>query len=144
MPQDTEIQPPLWAMPPDLATIVAEDGEWEDPSWDPLLLTVVGNTRFEGRLIPLAWQLSLWPADVFCKNLNAAMRAKGELPDGHAWSGVIQAELETAAPDLAAKLHDDSDASTCVLWVETEADGKALIEAAWQFLNRLKAAHDTV
>ena len=144
MPQAMDMRPPAWVMPTDLATIVAEDGEWEDPSWDPLLLTVVGNTRFEGRLIPLAWQLSLWPDDLFCTTLNAAMRAKGESPDGHAWSAVIQAELATDTPALADRVHDDSDASTCVLWVESEADGKAMIEHAWLCVHRLKAAHDTV
>jgi hypothetical protein len=142
MPDETDKIPPPWVMPPDLKSIIADDGEWEDPSWDPLLLTVVGDTRHEGRLIPLAWQVSFWPADVYFKDLNAAMRGKGEKPDGHAWAAVIQAEIEAREPALAAKLHDDSDAATCVLWVETEPDGKILMEAAWRFLHGLKAAHE--
>ena len=141
MPQDPG-PTPAWTLPADLATIVAEDGEWEDPSWDPILLTVIGDTRAEGRVIPIAWQLSLWPDDMFFRVLNTSVFAKGEKADGHAWSTLLQSALATRLPALAARLHDDSDVSTCVLWVETEPDGRSLIEAVWHHVHDLKAAQD--
>lgn len=136
MPEDMKM--PRWTMPEDLATLVSDDGEWEDPSFDPLLLTVIGDTRFEGRLIPLAWQLSLWPSDVFFKDLAPGLRAQGIVPDGSGWSDVLHQAVASRDAALAERLHDDSDAATCVLWVETEADGKALMEIAWRFVHELK------
>ncbi len=121
---------PLWSLPPDLATIVAEDGEWEDFSWDPLLLTVVGDTRFAGRAIPMAWQLSLWPEDAQ-PALRAAVAAACGKADGHGWAEWLCAAVAQRVPALADRLHDESVAETCILWVETEADGRALMEAAW-------------
>ena len=141
MPHETAIVPP-WAIPHDLETIVEEDGEWEDPSWDPILLGVIGDTRYEGRLIARVWQLSFWPAEPFFRAMNAAMRAKGETPDGPAWSAVIRAELAIATPALSGTLHDDSDAAACVVWVEAEADAKILAEAVWLYLHALKAAYE--
>jgi hypothetical protein len=140
MPQDQVKILPAWVMPGDLAEIIEEDGEWEDPSWDPLLLTVVGDTRHEGRLIKRAWQLSLWPGDAFFEPLNAALKARGEKADGHAWSDLIHEEIARRAPALLPKLHDDSDAATCVIWVETEADGRTLMETVWVYLHEGKAA----
>lgn len=124
---------PSWTMPSDLATLVAEDGEWEDPSWDPLLLTVVGDTRHEGRDIAMAWQLSLWPEDA-PEALRPQVSASFGKPDGHGWAGWLLAALADRAPALVARVHDDSDGATCVLWVEAEADGRALMEAAWRCL----------
>ncbi len=121
---------PPWILPPNLATIVAEDGEWEDPSWDPLLLTVVGHTRLDGRDIPLAWQLSLWPDDAPAA-LQSRVASVSVRLDGHDWASWLLGELTTREPGLATRVHDDSDAATCVLWVETEADGQALMETAW-------------
>ena len=126
--------PPPWTLPPDLATIVAEDGEWEDPSWDPLLLTVVGQTRFEDRLIPVAWQLSFWPGDAFFQRRGAPPGALPGEGEGLAWSRWLRAALAARAPHLGRRLHDESEAATCVLWVESEEDGRALMEAAWLFL----------
>ena len=140
MPDDQVKTLPSWLMPGDLAEIIEEDGEWEDPSWDPLLLTVVGDTRHEGRLIKRAWQLSLWPGDVFFTPFNAALKAKGGKADGHAWSDVIIEDIGRRAPDLASRLHDDSDTATCVIWVESEADGRAMMELAWVHLHEMKAA----
>ena len=125
--------PPPWIMPPDLATIIADDGEWEDPTWDPLLLTVVGDTRHEGRDIAMAWQLSLWPDDA-PPALQAEVAASFGRADGHGWASWLLAAIEARAPQLVARVHDDSEEATCVLWVETEADGRALMEQSWRSL----------
>ncbi len=125
---------PAWTLPPDLPTIVAEDGEWEDPSWDPLLLSAVGDTRFEGRDIPLAWQLSLWPDDA-PPDLRTKVAATFGKADGHGWADWLRLAVAKQAPALAARIHDDSDAATCILWVEAEADGRAMMEAAWLCLH---------
>ena len=124
---------PSWTMPPDLPVIVAEDGEWEDPSWDPLVLTVVGDTRLEGRLIPIAWQLSLWTEDAPAV-LRAAVAAAYGKADGHGWAHWLLAALEARGQKVAARAHDDSEEAACVLWVETEADGRLLMEGAWLLL----------
>ena len=121
-------------MPHGLATIVAEDGEWEDSSWDPLLLTVVGDTLFEGRAIATAWQLSLWPDDA-PPALRAVVAAAFGKADGHGWADWLCAAIAERVPALSDRLHDESAAEVCVLWVETEADGRALLEAAWLCLH---------
>jgi hypothetical protein len=138
MPDDQAKTRPNWLMPPDLAEIIDEDGEWEDPSWDPLLLTIAGDTRLDGRLIKRAWQLTLWPGDAFFAPLNAALKTQGNKADGHAWSDLLHLEVGRHAPALALRLHDDSDAATCVIWVETETDGRMLMERAWTYLHDMQ------
>lgn len=131
---------PAWIMPAGLDAIIEDDGEWEDPSWDPLLLTIIGDTRHEGRLIARAWQLTLWPGDPFFASLNKGLKTQGIKPDGPGWAEVLRAGIADSDPRLAARLHDDSEPEACVLWTETEADGRALMEAAWLYLHDLATA----
>jgi hypothetical protein len=55
---------------------------------------------------------------------------------GDGWSGVIQRKFKKLLPRVAGGLHDDSEPSTCVLWVETESACKTLVELVWSLLSK--------
>jgi hypothetical protein len=56
--------------------------------------------------------------------------------DGDGWSSVIQKKFRKRFPKLAKELHDDSESSTCVLWVESENACKALVGLVWSMLSK--------
>jgi hypothetical protein len=37
---------PAWTIPDNLGVILDEEGEWEDPRWDPIMLTVFGGISY--------------------------------------------------------------------------------------------------
>jgi hypothetical protein len=53
---------PEWSVPENLPELINnEDGMWEDDRWDPILLTVMKGTVYNGRDIPLTWQIEFEP-----------------------------------------------------------------------------------
>ncbi|HYE20237.1 MAG TPA: hypothetical protein VEA69_17445 [Tepidisphaeraceae bacterium] len=126
---------PKWKLPKNLAKVVEDEGgSWEEDRWDPILLTVIGGTVLEGREIPLAWQIEFDPYDDRLEAARKELSAGGVEPDGYAWAERITAELTKNHPEVTAELHEDSEMSTCVVWVESEAACKALIETTWGLL----------
>lgn len=50
---------PEWKIPKNLQELINADspdgdGMWEDDRWDPIQLTVIAGTSYEGREIPLS------------------------------------------------------------------------------------------
>ncbi len=123
---------PKWEVPKDLKKrIEAADGIWEDERFDPLLLSVSTGTTYGGREIPLSWQIEFVPEDERLEAAGERLERRGIEPDGDGWSGVIRKEFKKRFPKLVGELHDDSESSTCVLWVESEKACKALVETIW-------------
>ena len=127
--------PPKWKIPKALKRLIEDDGMWEDERWDPILLTVMSDTEYEGREIPLAWQIEFDPFDDRLEAVNSRIEASGIEPDGDGWSSVIEKEFGRRHPKLAGELHSDSESSTCVLWVESEETCRKLIEVVWSLIH---------
>jgi hypothetical protein len=126
---------PKWTIPKRIGKRVEEeDGMWESERFDPILLTVMSGSSFRGREIPLAWQIEFDPFDDRFGAANARLAAEGINHDGDGWSSVITGEFKNRFPELGRELHDDSESSTCVLWVESETACKALVELVWSML----------
>src|SRR5262245_21637073 len=121
---------PRWMPPKDLGKALAEgDGFWEDERWPPILVTAMSGTEHRGREIPVAWQIEFDPSDDELESANTRLREKGVEPDGYGWGVYIQKLIQKSDPELAKKLHiTDCETDTCVLWVESEADCRALLE----------------
>lgn len=113
---------PRWQIPSDIADLVeAEGGIWENDCWSPILLTVMSGTVYRGRDIPLAWQIEF--------------EASGNL-DGYSWAELIGKEMRQRHPEATDELHfHDTEAACCVIWVESEATCRKLVETSWQVLN---------
>ncbi|MEM6260429.1 MAG: hypothetical protein AAF711_00805 [Planctomycetota bacterium] len=111
-------QQPNWKIPPNLLQLLEEDEDdiWEDDQWAPVLLTAMAGTSYEGRDIPIMWQIEFEPPD-------------GR--DGDEWAELVAEAFSKRHPDHASELHSDSESDTCVLWVESEHTCKHLIETAW-------------
>ena len=135
MPREPSTPPPPWKIPDNLRAILDAEEQWEDPRWDPLMLTVMAGTIYRGRPIPIAWEVTFSPGDDFFDDLNDTLEAAGIDPDGYCWLHVIEGRLAKSAPDLVERLHADSEIATCVIWVETEADCRNLIETIWTILH---------
>jgi hypothetical protein len=136
MPRQPSASPPAWRIPVDLRAILDAEEQWEDPRWDPLTLTVIAGTAYRGRPIPMSWEVTFSPADDFFDELNAVLEAAGIDADGYGWLHVIESYLAQSTPDLLKVLYsDDTEQATCVIWVETEADCRNLIETIWTIMH---------
>lgn len=124
-----------WRVPKDLRKRVADaGGTWEDERYDPILLTVSNGVSYKGRKIPPMWQVEFDPFDERMEAAGERLENRGVEPDGDGWSNVIQKRFRKRFPKLARELHDDSESSACVLWVESESACKALVELVWPML----------
>ncbi len=132
---------PEWKIPKNIQKRVEEeDGMWEDERWDPLLLTVMSGSSYEGRDIPLMWQIEFDPFDDRLEAANEKLEAAGVEPDGDGWSEVIETEFAKRHPKLAADFHSDSESSACVVWVESEATCQKLMELIWSLTHPASTA----
>jgi len=127
---------PTWKPPKNVAKALDEgDGFWEDERWSPIQLTAMSGTEFNGRKIPVAWQIEFDPSEDDLAAANANLEEMGIEPDGYGWGEHIQKNVRTANPALAKRLHTtDCETDTCVIWVETEEDCRALLEATWKLI----------
>jgi hypothetical protein len=127
---------PTWNIPKNLSVILAEEGEWEDERWSPITLSVIGGTTYHGRAITQSWQIAFSPGDEFFDELNERLADAGGDSDGYAWLAQVQQHLGKADPGLLSRLHTgDTESDACVIWVENESDGRALVEAVWTMLH---------
>ena len=126
---------PDWVIPDDLNAIVAREGFWESDRWEPIALTVEGDTVYQGRAIPLSWQIAFAPYGPEFEETNRRLAARtGSEPDAYSWSDAILSAMKVKAPQFIEQVHDDSELAACVFWVESEAACKALIELIWEML----------
>ncbi len=127
---------PEWKTPQNLEAALEEgDGSWEDDRWAPIRLSAMSGREYEGREIPVAWQIEFDPADEEFEAANARLEAKEIEPDGYGWGEQIQKAIAKTDKALAKRLHTtDCESDTCVIWVESEADCRTLAETAWKLI----------
>jgi len=127
---------PTWKVPKNLKSILEEEEVWEDSRWQPLLLSVLGGTTYDGRDIPMCWQVEFEAGDDFFAPLLDRLAEAGMVPDGYAWLEVVRRHLGKTNSEILEKLHDDdTENAACVVWVETERDARALVESVWTMLH---------
>ncbi len=111
---------PEWRVPDDLQSLIDDDLSWETNDWSPILLSVVTNTSYDGRDIPLAWQIEFEPIGA----------------TGYEWSDRIAEVVRQRYPEMIDQLHfGDTELSTCVVWVESEAICRQLINVVWALIH---------
>jgi hypothetical protein len=127
---------PSWKPPKNIAKALEDgDGVWEDERWSPIMLTAMSGTEFEGREIPIAWQIEFDPSEDDFEAANANLEEMEIEPDGYGWGEYIQKAIRKSNPGLAKRLHaTDSETATCVIWVESAEDCRALLEATWKLI----------
>jgi hypothetical protein len=128
---------PLWKVPKDLDAVLEDgDGMWEDERWSPIQLTAMSGTEFDGREIPVAWQVEFDPFDEEFERVNAQVNESGTEPNGYGWGEHVQKVIHASDPALAKRLNlGDCEAATCVIWVETEQDARTLVQTIWKLIN---------
>lgn len=127
---------PTWKRPKNISKALDDgDGVWEDERWSPILLTAMSGTEFDGREIPIAWQIQFEPSDDDFDAVNAKLAEMGIEPDGYGWGEHIQSAVRRLNRGLAERLHtSDCETATCVLWVEAEEDCRAILEITWNLI----------
>jgi hypothetical protein len=127
---------PTWKPPKNIAKALEDgDGSWEDERWSPVLLTVMSGTEYNGREIPVAWQIEFDPSKEEFEAANAKLEGMDVEPDGYGWGDYIRKTIRKTDPTLAKRLHTtDCETDTCVIWVESEEDCRALLEATWKLI----------
>ena len=116
-----ESKRPEWRIPENLQSLIEADDDlsWETSDWSPILLSVISGTSY-GRDIPLAWQIEFEPIG----------------STGYDWSDRIAHAVDEQYPELVDHLHfDDTELSTCVVWVESEAVCRRLIDVVWTLIH---------
>jgi hypothetical protein len=112
---------PEWRIPKNLQALIEDDEDltWETDEWSPIQLTVMGGTSYCGRDIHQAWQIAFEPTG----------------STGYNWSARIEEAVKKQYPEMASELHfDDTELSTCVVWVESEATCRRLMEIIWALI----------
>jgi hypothetical protein len=127
---------PKWMPPEDVARALDDgDGFWEDERWSPIRLTAMSGTEFEGRQIPVAWQVEFDPSDEDLAAASARLEAMGFPPDGYGWCEYVVRAVQKTDPALAERLRtSDCETDTCVIWVESDEDCRRLLEATWKLV----------
>ena len=129
---------PDWTIPDNLQELVDADegGIWEDPRWEPILLSVMGGTSYCGRDIPLAWQIEFQPHGELFDAPNAKIVTLGLEPDGYGWATLIQNVFAKYHPAVADELQfGDTESAACVVWVESESSCRLLMQVAWSLIH---------
>lgn len=129
---------PSWNAPKNINKALEDgDGFWQDDRWAPLRLIAMSGTEFEGREIPVVWQIEFNPSDDDFEISNTRLHENGFEPDGYGWGQYIQGTIHKVNPTLAMRLHTtDCESDTCVIWVETVDDCRALLEFTWELVFR--------
>lgn len=127
---------PSWKPPRNIAKALEDgDGFWEDERWSPIMLTAMSGTEYDGREIPVAWQIEFDPSEDEFETANARLEDMDLELDGYGWGAYIQKVIRKSNPALAKRLHiADCESDTCVIWVESEEDCRALLEATWKLI----------
>jgi hypothetical protein len=127
---------PTWKSPKDIAKALEDgDGFWEDDRWSPIQLTAMSGTEYQGRDIPVAWQIEFDPFEEDFEAANASLEEMDIEPNGYGWGDYIQKGIQKVNPALAKRLHTtDCETDTCVIWVESEKDCRVLLEATWKLI----------
>ncbi|MBK9018316.1 MAG: hypothetical protein IPM82_32085 [Saprospiraceae bacterium] len=87
-----------------------EEEYWEDETFNPILITIE-EVQYKGKSM-ISYQAAFEVLDEF------------DDIDGDEWEGILREYVREKAPDLETKIHGDSESSTCVVWLENEADFK--------------------
>jgi hypothetical protein len=129
---------PKWKTPKNLAKALEDgDGMWEDERWSPILLTAMTGTELDGREIPVAWQVEFDPFDDELEAANARLEETGIAPDGYGWGEHIRKVVGASDAALAKRLHlADCETDTCVIWVESDQDCRAVLETIWKLTHQ--------
>jgi hypothetical protein len=123
---------PTWKPPKNIVKALEDgDGTWEDERWSPILLTLMSGVEYDGRDIPVSWQIEFEPFGDEFEKANAKLEEIDIKPDGDGWGEFITQAIGESNPALANRLHLDCESSTCVIWVETEEDCRKLLETTW-------------
>lgn len=128
---------PLWKVPKNIQSKIARnEGYWEDDRWAPIQLTAMTDTEFEGREIPIAWQIEFDPSDDEFEAVNEQLEELEIEPDGYGWGNHIQKTIQQRNPTLAKRLHlTDCETDTCVIWVESAEDCRIIMETVWNMIH---------
>lgn len=128
---------PEWKIPENVLELVdAGGGFWEEDRWLPILLTVMAGTSYNGRDIPVAWQIEFQPDGRAFEATNSKLKERGADPDGYAWASLIQDIFEKDHPEKMEELHfGDTEDFTCIVWVESEDSCRRLMEVAWNLIH---------
>lgn len=95
-------------IPGNLIDILEKEGYWEDETFEPIMITV-GVVSHKGKDM-LSYQAAFEVLDGY------------EEIDGDEWEELIRNFIEEKEPGLEKKIKGDSESSTCVLWINNEAD----------------------
>ena len=127
---------PRWQAPQDLERVLHDDGVWEDERWSPIHLTAMSGTEWNGREIPIAWQIEFDSFDEQLESANARIAEDGAECDGYGWGERIMERVRRRDPALATRLHlTDCEAGVCVVWVEAERDCRLVLETVWRLIH---------
>jgi len=129
---------PAWKIPSNLEELIDSDdgGIWDDAeTFAPMTLSVMKDTVYDGREIPLAWQIEFEPESEECEATNQRIQAMGIEPDGYGWATLINSVVRKYHPDIAEELNfGDTESASLVVWVESEQSCRIVTEVVWNLI----------
>ena len=129
---------PAWRIPNNLEELISSDdgGIWDDSeTYAPMTLSVMEDTVYDGREIPLAWQIEFEPDSEECEAANQRIGGMGIEPDGYGWATLINQVVRKYHPEIAEELHfGDTETASLVVWVESEQTCRIVTEVVWNLI----------
>lgn len=107
-------------IPSNLMHILADEGYWEDESFDPILISIE-EIHHKGK-------------DKICYEASFALPDTPEDMDGYLWEDTVSAFLAATQPLVAPKIIGESEDETCIMWADDEDNFRILLDAMIQLL----------
>lgn len=107
-------------IPVNLMEILKEEEYWEDETFEPIVITIE-EVSYKGKDM-LSYQAAFEVLDDY------------EEIDGDEWEELIRNYIDEKEPSLEKRIKGDSESSTCVLWINNDADFRLMLKCMLELL----------
>ena len=128
-------------IPQNLHEIIEEEGQWQDDSLYPILITVMD---FEYKGVDIIGFEMEFPSSEELGKVNELIENLGIEMDGYRWEFIIRQYIQSKNSELEENIYSDSELENCVLWVKSKEDFLELIKLVLQIAEGPQEVNDII
>lgn len=123
--------------PPKLRGIIADEGFYQDDSFEPLLINV-SELGHKGRVV-IGYQLILKAGEHYEEIEDLMYEAKQKI-NGASWEALIRRYLKSRDAAFEKQIEGDTEGANCVLWTDKEDLFRRLLAYVMEFVGNAQLA----